>query len=64
MSVPACKTTFVTLRGPEHEGAPREMAFWSAFSLQQLPHLPLGKHPGCAAALPGWDLPVTGGTQT
>lgn len=34
----------VTHRGPEPEGVPRGRAFWSAFSLQQLPHLPLAKH--------------------
>lgn len=33
----------VTHRGPEPEGVPRGRAFWSAFSLQQLPHLPLAK---------------------
>lgn len=48
---PLLVTSLVTLRGPEYEGMGR--AFWTAFSLQQLPHLPLAKH--TVSALPGWD---------
>lgn len=50
---PPLVTSLVTLRGPEYEGRVWGRAFWTAFSLQQLPHLPLAKH--TVSALPGWD---------